>query len=136
MESNGLQGDLIVADEVFFDKEKKCFSIHHVLNAVTVPLFPSAIITNLFIKIYLPSKDSVHTLDIEVTDAMNKLIFYESIGKVSNVRTNLGYGMRPGIDKSVICRFPVTCQGTYTFKLYSDNQLLCAYPLFIQAMEE
>ncbi|MDF2652638.1 MAG: hypothetical protein K0Q73_8443 [Paenibacillus sp.] len=134
MECNKLRGELLVADKVTFDKEKKCFTAHHILNVVTVPLFPSAIITNLLVKLYVPSADSVHELDIEVKDGADELVFYESVGEVKNVRTNLQYGMLPGIDTSVICRFPVTSQGTYTFKLYVDKQLLSTYPLYIQAI--
>lgn len=135
MEYHNLRGCLLVADGVEFDKNKKCFSVSHILNAVTVQLFPAAIVTNLLVKLYVPSVDSVHKLDIEVKDAKDKLVFYESIGEVKNVRTNTENGEWPGIDTSVKCRFPVTSQGTHTFNLYADKKLLSSYPLFVHSIQ-
>lgn len=133
METNQICGTLLVADQVTFHEDEKCFSIQHVLNRKTVPTLPSAIIVKLFIKIYFPTSDSECSLDVEVKDARNKLVFYETVGKVKNMRTNID--ARPGIDTSKTSRFPVTCQGTYVFNLFADKQLLATYPLFIHSLE-
>ncbi|WP_081476685.1 hypothetical protein [Brevibacillus laterosporus] len=112
---------MIIAEKVHFHEYEKMHSVEKVLNAITVPILPAAVITDVLVKVFFEEDTPPLQPSIQVLDQENRLVCHEELPPLKNFRKE---GMVPGIDIRVNIRFPVVEEGVYTYRLYIDNELM------------
>ncbi|MCR8979766.1 hypothetical protein [Brevibacillus laterosporus] len=112
---------MIIAEKVHFSEYEKAHSIEKVLNAITVPILPAAVKTDVLVKVFLKEDTPALQSSIQVLDQEDRLLCNEELPPLKNFRKE---GMVPGIDMFVNIRFPVVEEGVYTYRLYIDNELM------------
>lgn len=123
-----MKAQLIAAEKIEFDAFRNQHSLANVLNSMTVPLFPAAVITDVLVKINFESRDYTTEAEFTVVSPEGKIVCSKSSLPIKNLRTEKEV---PGIDLAFNARFPVVEKGNYYYKLVVNNQLLCEYPVYI-----
>lgn len=69
---------------------------------------------------------------ILVYNSNEEIVYSGQLPKLKNLRDNR---MTPGIDGVIEIRFPVMESGKYEYVVYSNNQKIFTYPLFIDVIQ-
>ncbi|MEY8741546.1 hypothetical protein AB9M62_18885 [Bacillales bacterium AN1005] len=122
---------ILVAENVEFNPITKKHSIFTILNRLEVPVFPSAIITQVYFKYNFESELDLDNIicHIKVFDPANEPIYEAILPELINLR---GPEMKPGIDGVIELRFPVYTEGNYEYSIYANDTKLCSYPVYIE----
>ncbi|MGE7999052.1 hypothetical protein ACQKOF_10295 [Lysinibacillus sp. NPDC093190] len=121
---------ILIAEKVEFDPIVKQHTIHNVLNRVSVPTFPTVLITYVYSKFIFTKEILLEDClcEIKVSDPSGEIVYEAVLPDLSNFRSP---EMSPGIDGAVEIRFPVYISGNYEYTVYANNKKLFKYPLYI-----
>jgi hypothetical protein len=127
-----IKANIIVGKEIKFDPYQGSHSINSVLNSLQVPLFPSAIITNVMIKMLLPTNDYLGSVHMDVVAPDQIIVTSCAEIDIKNYRSAASI---PGMDACIQLRFAVTEEGNYFYRLMAYDKVITEYPLFISLSE-
>lgn len=119
---------ILIADNIIFDKKTNMHSIERIRNCVEVKTFPSAIVKDIFIKLS-NIDDKEHVIGIKIEDDDRSVLFFFNHSDLKNMRETK---MISGIDMSAKIRFVVKHEGNYFIEIYVDNVKKQSYPLYVK----
>ncbi len=122
---------ILIAEEVKFDPNVNQHSIINVLNKVSVPAFPTVLITHVYFKFLFTNEILLHDClcEIKISDPSGEIVFGAVLPELSNFRSS---EMSPGIDGAIEIRVPVYISGNYEYTIYANNEKIFNYPLYIE----
>ncbi|EON73764.1 hypothetical protein [Lysinibacillus sphaericus] len=126
----GINCQILVAENIEFDPIGKQHTIFNVLNRMSVPIFPTAAITNVYFK-YLFNEElelNSYVCSVKVLDPLDEIVYEAMLPELKNFRIK---EMVPGIDGMVQIRFTALISGNYKYIIYANNEEICRYPLYI-----
>lgn len=131
---NDISCQFLIAERVLFDSKEKRHSAYNILNKITVPILPAAVITNVLFKFSFSKEQDLTELEnkICVLDPSKNNVYIGQLPKLKNLREAV---MKPGIDGVVEIRFPVVESGEYEYVVYTQNEKIFSYPLYIEAIQ-
>ncbi|MEC3196095.1 hypothetical protein P9Z84_25855 [Bacillus cereus] len=127
---NNISCQIIIAENIMFDPKEKKHTAYNILNKIHVPTLPSAVITSVLFKFHFSEKENLEEIqnEIRVYNSNREIVFSGQLPNLKNFRDK---GMIPGIDGVIEIRFPVMESGKYEYVVYSHNEEIFSYPLFI-----
>jgi len=120
---------IIVAKNVVFHEVLKTHSIDKVVNYLETPIFPSAVISEVFVKIFFEDILAGSSTRFQVEDSIGNVLYFTELPQLKNMRDS---NMFPGLDTSLIARYAVISEGIYWYKLYIEDDLVVKYPITIK----
>ncbi|UHA75189.1 hypothetical protein [Paenibacillus sp. 481] len=132
MNDQKITAQLILAEQIKFDSIGNCHSAKNILNKISVPLFPAAVIADVLAKIYLETHDYETEAEFTIISPDDRIIFIMTSLPVKSLRAKEAI---PGFDMAFNVRFPVVEEGNYFCRLVIDGELLCQYPFYVNSKE-
>jgi hypothetical protein len=131
---NNISCQILIAENIMFDPKEKKHTAYNILNKITVPILPASVITSVLFKFQFSEEDGLEEINnkILVYNSNEEIVYSGQLPKLKNLRDNR---MTPGIDGVIEIRFPVMEIGKYEYVVYSNNQKIFTYPLFIDVIQ-
>ncbi|WP_088344582.1 hypothetical protein [Bacillus cereus] len=131
---NNISCQILIAENITFDPKEKKHTAYNILNKIIVPILPASVITSVLFKFQFSEGDKLEEINnkILVYNSNEEIVYSGQLPKLKNLRDSR---MTPGIDGVIEIRFPVMESGKYEYVVYSNNQKIFTYPLFIDVIQ-
>jgi len=123
-----ISGQLLVAENISFDRFTCTHSIQNIKNNGEVLNVPCVSIIHILVKALFANDNPEIELEIRIYNPDNEVVYYHQTPPLQNLRKE---GYTPGIDFAFECRLLVNKIGNHFIRLYAGEQLLHEYPYYI-----